>query len=691
MANNYNNNGQDWYNQRLNTISNMMSMQKADPSYLAGALISQYFLRPQIQEYMQNKWGEDPNKSVANTSNANSNAITSMSNDQLKEVMQPQYTMDTDNALTSLALDKLAKPQTQAETNENNNNIINKAVTQQAQQQNIGAMGNVLNDLVPDNSNAITSRLAGQQQMVQQAANEEEAKRQQQAQLLMKAINSSFGGVSPFDKAVSPDIGEMATSPYKGKSMEQMIYQTIIDAKKDWQIANEKDDAEGMKKAEQSAQAARSLAEVNGIKLDVAGQNNSIEDMQNRLSKIKDYEVADDEIRNQLLNNILKTKQDYAIAQKDNNQAGMNDANTEANVIRRMAKEAGIDVSEGDSDVSIDNLIKMMNEEQQHQQQLQKEKEENRLYNLSPQELLKTPEASISPNEFYQRAYKDAINKRIPEYMARQIASDRASEYESRYMNILQSMMGSLGVNQDGSINNLGEAYLSRAIAANNPEFAQLYMNQFASPRDNYAYNQALQKAAIQQKYNQDNINLKSAQAMALSDRKFGQSLKLKQFENELDRRSKEYLMKVGVETDGMKEAQKYNIRNRAINELKARGYNITPEQEMAYIATGGFGGGEGGSSGSSPKNEKAPAWSRPLASGYDKAKQSLDGEDIDNFKNEVAKYAPEMDEEDRTYANSMILALEFLREKEAGNENMAAEYFAGIPDYYRKVLLPGY
>lgn len=43
MAGNYNSTGQDWYQQRLNQIASMMSMQNADPAYLAGSLISKYF------------------------------------------------------------------------------------------------------------------------------------------------------------------------------------------------------------------------------------------------------------------------------------------------------------------------------------------------------------------------------------------------------------------------------------------------------------------------------------------------------------------------------------------------------------------------------------------------------------------------------------------------------------------------
>ena len=142
----------------------------------------------------------------------------------------------------------------------------------------------------------------------------------------------------------------------------------------------------------------------------------------------------------------------------------------------------------------------------------------------------------------------------------------------------------------------------------------------------------------------------------------------------------------------GVKEEQKGQIRAQMLQRLRDAGYTFTPEEERNYILTGNTGGGrKGGSSGSDNSSDKAPAWSRPLSEGFAKAKGTLDAEDIDDFKVEVAKYAPEMDEDEQTYANSMILALEFLREHNAGHEDMAKQYLSGIPDYYREVLLPGY
>ena len=53
--------------------------------------------------------------------------------------------------------------------------------------------------------------------------------------------------------------------------------------------------------------------------------------------------------------------------------------------------------------------------------------------NLTPQELLDNPVEVVSPNEFYYRAYQDAIRKGIPEDRARQFATDNAGLYEARY------------------------------------------------------------------------------------------------------------------------------------------------------------------------------------------------------------------------------------------------------------------
>jgi hypothetical protein len=49
------------------------------------------------------------------------------------------------------------------------------------------------------------------------------------------------------------------------------------------------------------------------------------------------------------------------------------------------------------------------------------------------------------------------------------------------------------------------------------------------------------------------------------------------------------------------------------------------------------------------------------------------------------------MDGQDSDYFDAATYALNFLREKKAGNEDTAAQYYSAIPDYLKGVLLPGY
>lgn len=693
MAGNYNSTGQDWYQQRLNQIASMMSMQNADPAYLAGSLISKYFLKPQIQNYLQDKMsGTGNNNQSLATDNLNTTG-NSLTDTAIKayspngELFVPQTKEELLNTPISgydiysaaqannqnIDLSKLGQkqeqPQTQAQINENNNNLTNQAVMQKAQS-NTGLMNDVLSGL--NNNQMLVDRQAGQQQMMQQALIDEDNKKRQQEQLLISAFT---GGGFPFNQAISSNLGEMASSSYNGQSIEQMLYQQIIDAKNKYASAQQNGDTQGMQQAQQQANGARQLADLYGIKLDVAGGENTVEEVQNRLNKVQNFnEPTYDDIKMQLLNGVLQSKQDYANAQQNNDTQNMKNANIQAEAIRQLAAENGISIPEAGSDVSLENLARMIQGEQAQQNAKKQQEETERINNLTPQELLKQPDITVNPNNFYQRAYQEAIKKRIPEDYARQFASDMAMQYEAKYMNNLQNVMNTTGVNPDGSLTNMGIALLSQATLANNPEMAQLYANQFASPREQWGFARDIDKANLQQKFNQENINTKYNQDIDMLARKTAAQKDVNSFNTGLQ-----------LQIRNQSEQNEKIARMNAAQQLVSAGV-WDQGQGLLYVLTGKMPDSDNNSS-----SDKAPAWSRPLAEGFSKAKGTLDAEDIDDFKNEVAKYLPEMDEEDSTYANSMILALEGRRELEAGYTDMAEKYFSGIPDKYKKELIPGY
>ena len=668
MAGNYNSTGQDWYQQRLNQIASMMSMQNADPAYLAGSLISKYFLKPQIQNYLQDKMsGTGNNNQSLATDNLNTTG-NSLTDTAIKayspngELFVPQTKEELLNTPISgydiysaaqannqnMDLSKLGQkqeqPQTQAQINENNNNLTNQAVMQEAQKDNGSLSGNnIMSDL-------------GQN-------------------VVNNAISNVFG-IPSFYQASSLKTGGEANS-YNGQSIEQMLYQQIIDAKNKYASAQQNGDTQEMQQAQQQANGARQLADLYGIKLDVAGGENTVEEVQNRLNKVKNFDNPTyDDIKMQLLNGVLQSKQDYANAQQNNNTQDMQNANIQAEAIRQLAAENGISIPEAGSDVSLENLARMIQGEQAQQNAKKQQEETERINNLTPQELLKQPDITVNPNNFYQRAYQEAIKKRIPEDYARQFASDMAMQYEAKYMNNLQNVMNTTGINPDGSLNSMGIALLSQATLANNPEMAQLYASQFASPREQWGFARDIDKANLQQKFNQENINTKYNQDIDMLARKTAAQKDVNSFNTGLQ-----------LQIRNQSEQNEKIARMNAAQQLVSAGV-WDQGQGLLYVLTGKM---PNSGSGNSSSSDKTPAWSRPLAEGFSKAKGTLDAEDIDDFKNEVAKYLPEMDEEDSTYANSMILALEGLREDRAGNKEMAVKYFSGIPDYYKEVLLPGY
>lgn len=604
MPGNYGLNGNDWYNQRLNQIASMMSMQNTDPSYLAGALIGD-ILRTPFQNWIDNKvlptltGGGNSNNGSSNSNDtqfqqvngtyqaeptANNPATTGnrqtdvtiaslMPNQQgnvsFANTVQPGMDMDFTHLGQAQAQQS---PPTQAEINEATNNATNQAVTQEAQRQ--GNMQGIMDNL---GQGAINS-----------------------------AVANAFG-ISPFQQASS--LGNGGEASY------------------------------------------------------------------------------DEAMQNALLREIYKAKQDYAIAQQNNDTEGMQRANDAANLVRQMAREYGVDVSAGGSDVTIDDLADTILREQTRQQQRAQQREVERIRNMTPQELLQQPDITVSPNDFYQRAYQELNNKGIPEYRARQRASDMAMQYESRYMSELQNAMMTNGIS-NGSINDDGTALLARAVLANNPEMAQLYSSTYASPRDNYAFNQALQKAAITQQYNQANIDLKNRQAIDMLNRKTAAQKDIDRYRVALNTEKEDYMARLNSQLAGVKEEQKGQIRAQLLQRLKDAGYAFTPEEERNYILSGSV--GRSSKNGTS-SDDKTPTWAKGLNEQISKAQRTLDGDDIDELKDKIAANASEMTQDQLDFYNSVVLALLFKRAKDAGYEDEAAGYYQGIPTYLRGQLLPGY
>lgn len=466
MAGNYSSNGQDWYNQRLNQIASMMSMQNTDPSYLAGALIGD-ILRTPFQNWIDNKVLPSITGGSTNRGTGGNNADTA------------------ENAITSAAMEALSP---------NSGNLLmtkEEMLSNPIQgYQDLASAGQAYNQQMD------LARLAQQNQPTQSEVNEAVKNASDQAVMQQAQQQGNMQGIMP---------GLFQQPNYNGANIIPAI------------------------QAAQQGQAQKEAEERNNLNLAMKimrAYGGSPFDNASSLGSGGD-EAYEEIMRSALLKEIFKAKQAYATAQQANDKEGMDNASSAAEAIRQMAKEEGINLSEAGADTTIDELAQTIQKEQDKLLQKENQRERERLNNLSPQELLQQAEINVSPNDFYQRAYEELHNRGIPEYRARQKASDMVMQYEARYINAMQNDFNTQGLNADGSMNAAGIDSIMRMAAANNPQIAQMLMNQYASPRDMWGFNRDIDRAQINEElrerlasYNFNNIDIPRMQYNAeLTDR----------------------------------------------------------------------------------------------------------------------------------------------------------------------------
>ena len=612
MPGNYGLNGNDWYNQRLNQIASMMSMQNTDPSYLAGALIGD-ILRTPFQNWLDNK--VLPTLTGGGNSNNDSGGSNETQFQQVNGTYQTEPTANnpatTGNRQTDVTIASLMpnqqgnvsfantvqpgmdmdfthlgqaqaqqSPPTQAEINEATNNATNQAVTQEAQRQ--GNMQGIMDNL---GQGAINS-----------------------------AVANAFG-ISPFQQASS--LGNGGEASY------------------------------------------------------------------------------DEAMQNALLREIYKAKQDYAVAQQNNDTEGMQRANDAANLVRQMAREYGIDVSAGDSDVTIDSLANTMMREQERQQQEANQREAERLRNLTPQELLNNPEINISPNAFYQRAYQELNSRGIPEYRARQRAADMAMQYEANYMTAMQNEFNTQGIDPNtGAVNAAGVDTIMRMAAANNPEIAQMLASQYASPRDTWGFARDVDKAKLNEQL-REQLGLYNYQNIDVPKMRYNTDLTKELNTNNAALQLKSQLALIGAR------AQAQGLGTLAVLQAKrdfiageVQAGRISPEVG-AMALMGLVGAGNGSSSrnnGYSMTPKEGIKFAGEFTSLVNDTMRRIRANDPDDSAKAMADYYKFVDEntpmlqaageQDTVQSmNDLKYVMNFAREDMAGNTQKAYEYYQAIRD----------
>ena len=647
MPGNYGLNGNDWYNQRLNQIASMMSMQNTDPAYMAGALISRYFLKPQIQNFMQDKFlgngGDDSgsNGTQFQQTNGKYEAIPTANG------MASTGNATTDAAIAAFSPDNGVRqginagmPYTRDDLLDLKNNPLGYDYS--------GAMNAAREDIN-------LARFAQEKSQQNQPAPAQPPQPPTQADMTEATNNDVNQAVTREAQAQSGGI----LSPLAGLGAQSIANQAAANVY-------------GVPSFQQGSPLGNG-----GEPETVAGASSGI---------------GDDVLRRALLGRALQAKQDYAVAQQNNDEQGMKQAHDAAEAVRQMAKEYGVEIPEAGADVTIDELANAMLIEGEKQTREAHQREAERLRNLTPQELLANPEVNINPNDFYQRAYQDAISKRIPEDMARQMASDAAMQYESRYVNAMQNEFNTQGIDPNtGQMNVAGIDSLMRIAAANNPEMAQMMMSQYASPRDMWNFNRDIDRARINEglreqlaMYNWQNIEQPRMGYNAQLTDQLNANNAVRQLDAQMQ------LIDARARAAGLSEMAILNAKSQYISGLVNSGA-ITPEMGVAAMASMlGLGGGRNSNNGYSMTPKESIKFAGIFTSLVNDTMRRIRANDPEDSAEAMADYYKFVDEntpmlqaageQDTVQAmNDFKYVMNFAREDMAGNTQKAYEYYQAI------------
>lgn len=364
---------------------------------------------------------------------------------------------------------------------------------------------------------------------------------------------------------------------------------------------------------------------------------------------------------------IVRAKAAYQQSQANGDVAGMQQAHDMANTIRSTAQKMGLSNAILGSDSTLQDALSQKNEDDYNQQIRQ----------------IVNPDQSTQ--EYYNQTYNKLRDLGYGYDVANRVASQQAQSYQAKRISTLSSQFTQQGIAPTGAVNNLGAQVLTQLLNES-PQAYEALSKMYATPRDDYSFNNAIKQAVTNEGLQKDlsgfssGLHMKEADhnlgnTMQLNKQNLNNQMQLKQFEAGLSVQQKAAMDQISLKTQGLSMQQKYGVMYNAAKQFGA------DDETAGKYALGLMGKG----------NVKAPKWSEPLAASFSKAKESLDGDDVNKFVEAVAKYKPEMDGQDSDYFDSATYALNFLREKKAGNENTAAQYYNAIPDYWKGILLPGY
>lgn len=461
-------------------------------------------------------------------------------------------------------------------------------------------------------------------------------------------------------------------------------YVNIINsAKADYMKAQANNDTEGMLSANAQANAAREELNKLGVDSSYFGADKTQEQSQESMANLNYYKLPiaqnvspfQQQIADKVHSEIIAAKFNYDNATNENERLL---AQLQAKKARDLANQYGLDMSSYGADITAErSLLASLNESPKFNMQ-----DASSVYTANP----------VSTQEYWQDIYERVLKSGVGETAAREIATQKSAAYQSRKINDLSSQFIQYGINPDGSVGDLGMGILAQLRNENPDAYTQL-LSAYGMPKDVFAFNQQIQR---------DNNNAQN-QLIAMNNQgRINSELQNQQYEETanlqaLQARQQAELYQIKAQID--REYKNASLVDRMdIMRNKLIEYGVNP-QEAGLMAAGLYSDSKKGKSTTSTSNKEEQKLASDLSGlTYDLLNSARNDdamtseETLQNYQKELAKLAPQMEDDVYNfYSNTLIYVFNFLREKKAGNENQAREYWKSIPEDVRKEYLPEY
>lgn len=502
--------------------------------------------------------------------------------------------------------------------------------------------------------------------------------------LSMKYALGYYNQPMSFNNAVASSNEVAANSlPEYLKPRIDYYVNIINSAKEDYMKAQANNDTEGMLSANAQANAAREELNKLGIDSSYFGADKTQEQSQKSMAGLNYYKLPiaqnispfQQQIADKVHSEIIAAKFNYDNATNENERLL---AQLQAKKARDLANQYGLDMSSYGADITAErSLLASLNESPKFNMQ-----DASSVYTANP----------VSTQEYWQDIYERVLKSGVGETAAREIATQKSAAYQSRKINDLSSQFIQYGINPDGSVGDLGMGILAQLRNENPDAYTQL-LSAYGMPKDVFAFNQQIQR---------DNNNAQN-QLIAMNNQgRINSELQNQQYEETanlqaLQAQQQATLYQIKAQID--REYKNASLVDRMdIMRNKLIEYGVNP-QEAGLMAAGLYSDSKKGKSTTSTSNKEEQKLASDLSGlTYDLLNSARNDdamtseETLQNYQKELAKLAPQMEDDVYNfYSNTLIYVFNFLREKKAGNENQAREYWKSIPEDVRKEYLPEY